>query len=365
MKRHFATTFILIVFLAASFAQTTNPRTTLKPVSRIGEVPVQHFPQFNHYLVIISGKVSKGSGSIIKIGTASVVVTNAHVLSGNDGLSYRLLDSSAVSTGQLGVARGGFDAAIIAQTSVKDGLELMQEVDKNVSIGDEVVVLGNSAGEAIVTEITGKVLGIGPDRIEVDAKFVAGNSGSPIIHVKSGKVIGIATIAVRDLSAGNVAEIRRDSPIPEWRRFGYRLDVVPGWYYPNWDSFQREGKILADIELHSQHILNLNRDIWDDGQITLKRHQSNDNRLKSFVTEWLAASERKDLSAASVQEVALKFLRNVIFETTVDVKDLHPAAFSEYHAKKLQKEIQLREALKKEFQSLLNVQHAAGKITLP
>ncbi len=39
----------------------------------------------------------------------------------------------------------------------------------------------------------------GSDRalVEVDAKFVEGNSGSPIIHVKTGKVIGIATFALK------------------------------------------------------------------------------------------------------------------------------------------------------------------------
>src|SRR6185312_7757504 len=100
--------------------------------------------------------------------------------------------SREVKADLLGVAEDR-DILVATQKTFTDGIEASEAVDKDVSIGDAVVVLGNSQGRNVVTEIEGKVTGVGPELIEVDAKFVPGNSGSPIIHVKSGKVIGVAT----------------------------------------------------------------------------------------------------------------------------------------------------------------------------
>ena len=244
-------------------------------------VPMERKKMIEH-LVIIEGDAGKGSGSIIRLKGNSLIVTNAHVLSGNGKISFRLINSTALNVGTLGIAFG-YDLAVITQTTFEGGLEAMQEVEKNVSIGDDVVVLGNSKGAGVVTEIPGKVTGIGPELIEVDAKFVAGNSGSPIIHIKTSKVIGIATyVEVPTLDA-----ITKDSKFTQIRRFGYRLDTVPRWEFPAWDAFQREAKAIADIERKSQHLAALLRDIYADGQGNGHLHQSDDNSLQRYVSEYL------------------------------------------------------------------------------
>ena len=47
-------------------------------------------------------------------------------------------------------------------------------------------------GRDVVTVSEGKVIGIGSELLEVDAPFVSGNSGSPVLN-HYGQVIGIAT----------------------------------------------------------------------------------------------------------------------------------------------------------------------------
>ena len=146
------------------------------------------------YLLIADGSKGEGSGCLIDYQGHTLIVTNAHIISEIGGARFRKLDSAEVPpTGAFAFADGA-DLAVAAQNTATHGLELAN-VDKEVSVGDDVMVLGNSLGADVATQITGKVTGIGPNLVEVDAKFVEGNSGSPIIQVKSGKVIGIATFA--------------------------------------------------------------------------------------------------------------------------------------------------------------------------
>ena len=236
------------------------------------------------YLVIIEGKAGKGSGAIIRTKGGPLLITNAHVLSGNENITFRLLDSTALSIifENAGIARR-YDLAILSLNFDKGGLDVMDQVDKNVSLGDEVVVLGNSEGSGVATEIRGKVTGIGPELIEVDAKFVAGNSGSPIIHVKSGQVIGIATYAV----IPKLDRLTKDSKFKEIRRFGYRIDTVPEWQYPPWSAFQQEAKTIADIERKSQYLITLLRDIYAGGSVNGHLHQGDGNPLARYVAAYL------------------------------------------------------------------------------
>lgn len=259
-------------------SEAQEPGPSKPPTNSAGP----QFPQFSKHLVIIESSAGKGSGSIIQVKGNSLIVTNAHVVSGAADVTFRLLDATALKWSTLGVARGA-DVAVLTQSSLQGGLELMQEVERNVNIGDAVVVLGNSEGAGVITEIPGKVSGIGPELIEVDAKFVAGNSGSPIIHVKSGKVIAIATFAtIRKLDV-----LTKDSKFTEIRRFGYRLDNVAKWEFPKWDVFQKEAKIIAGIDRQTEFAIPLLIDIYDDGLISSARHQQSDNRFKPAVTAFV------------------------------------------------------------------------------
>src|SRR6185436_6708796 len=93
----------------------------------------------------------------------------------------------------------------------------------------------------VVKPVLGRVLGVGPNLVEVSAEFMPGNSGSPIIHLKSGKVVGIASYAsvkAFEAGAGRIAV--------EVRRFGYRIDSVQSWQPVNWQLYHSEAAAAAD-----------------------------------------------------------------------------------------------------------------------
>jgi hypothetical protein len=189
-------------------------------------------------IAFIKGKLGSGSGFIALMKGRKVLITNAHVIAGLKAASFELLDRSRLRVGAASVAVGhDLIACVIVEGGT--GMPMATEVETEAAIGDSVVVLGNAAGAGVVNTLQGEVVGIGPDRIEISAPFELGNSGSPIIHLKSGKVIGVATYAKLDslLSGGE-----------KLRRFGYRLDSVKTWQLIDWGRFYAENDLAEKLQ---------------------------------------------------------------------------------------------------------------------
>jgi hypothetical protein len=188
-------------------------------------------------IVFIKNKLGSGSGFIVLMKGRKVLITNAHVLAGLKGATFELLDRSPLRLGVSSLAFG-HDLAACVILEGGTGMPMATGVEAEAQIGDAVVVPGNAAGDGVVNMIQGELVGIGPDRIEVNAPFEPGNSGSPIIHLRSGKVIGVATYAKLDtLLSGGV----------KLRRFGYRLDSARVWHQIEWNRFYSESDLAEKI----------------------------------------------------------------------------------------------------------------------
>lgn len=234
-----------------------------KAISKVGDVfdtgrmVVEH----RGSLLLVEGRKGVGSGFLCKMGDATMAVTNIHVLADNEGVKLTGLDRVQLPAGNAEIAVG-HDVARIATKSESPPFELMEEVDKNVKIGDAVIVPGNSEGAGVVHPVSGRITGIGPRLIEVDAPFVSGNSGSPIIHVPTGKVIGVATFLVEK----RVDEGRKGSVVVETRRFGYRLDSIAYWQPVNWALFFAQSAKVAAIEVVSEDFIRMFEDLQRTGR---------------------------------------------------------------------------------------------------
>lgn len=351
---------LITAIVALSPAPFAAAQSTKRPAAEESAAqPSKLFPHLGKHLVIISDGSSHGSGSIIMMGGKPLIVTNAHVLSGLNQVTFRRVDDTALKVEKLAVAHGA-DVATFTQTVATEGLELMNDVGTKANIGDDVVVLGNSQGMSVITEIPGKIVGIGPSEIEVDAKFVPGNSGSPIIHVKSGKVIAIATRALGE----SADPLVQDSRFGKWRRFGYRLDTLKKWDSPSWGVFQQEARVLAAVSKHSEDLLLVYTQSMAKAGLTLANF-ADGNRLKRFVVDYLQILNRSNMAVSSKQEARLKFFRSMIFECGYDLPTLRPETFGNFHGGMLRDEIQTREKLKKAFQQLSTGSAAVDKITTP
>ena len=152
------------------------------------EPKATRFEEVKDKLVVIVCGDKAGSGFVVRDGGRPYLFTNAHVVRKGAVIAQRL-DGTRLRLGPRDDAVGRDMVRFALEDESVPAFDLAAGVP---DIGDPVVVLGNSDGRGVVTEIRGKVIGVGPREIEVDAAFVIGNSGSPVLD-RNGRVIGIAT----------------------------------------------------------------------------------------------------------------------------------------------------------------------------
>ena len=243
-------------------AAPAAPSPTIQPAPSAAAAPTdaQLITDGRNKLVFVEGHEKAGSGFLCDLGGQKFLVTNAHVLAGNTQINFTLLDGSPVRVGAASAAVA-HDIVRLAVAPNAAAFSLLDHLDENLRVGDDVLVLGNAEGARVINPISGHVVGIGPNLVEVDAPFLPGNSGSPIIQKRTGKVVGIATYVTRsedELSRpapGNdpgtkPAATATPTPAPEvkLRRFGYRIDSVKTWQGINWPVFQADAANLAKVD---------------------------------------------------------------------------------------------------------------------
>jgi hypothetical protein len=259
-------------------------------------------------LVFVQGPEGAGSGFVAKLSGVNYLFTNAHVAAGVKRAGFKTLDGAQVQIGGPSIAVGH---DIFRMLVVQGGkpLEVMERVEENASIDDDVVVLGNAEGGGVINTIKGKIVGVGPNLVEVDAPFVPGNSGSPIIHLKTGKVIGVATYLI---VKGYDPATRQAMREPRVRRFGYRVDSVKTWQPVNWNVFFAQAAEMESIEKLTEDLAKVLMDLARNHNINPTLHTN--PAIKTQLDWWTASSHRGSLSsrdAATADQNFIAGLKNI------------------------------------------------------
>lgn len=160
-------------------------------------------------LAIVVAGDKTGTGFLLRDGGRVFLLTNAHVVRGAPAVEATRLDGVPLRLGDFEVAHD----RDLARFEVDSDLPAFVAETRTPDIGAPIVVLGNSDGRGVVTEIRGRVLGVGPQEIEVDAGFVVGNSGSPVLN-RAGRVLAIASY---------LRDCRDDS---DWSKTGTRFNGI-------------------------------------------------------------------------------------------------------------------------------------------
>lgn len=178
-------------------------------------------------LVVIQGEDGAGSGFLAEMKGRNFLVTNIHVLGTARGARFETIQGQLLEVGSTAYVCRTRDIAIIPIDWEGEKFKISTSLTYDeVAAGQKVIVMGNSGGASVARELKGEIQGIGPEEIEVSAKFVPGNSGSPIIHEELGLVVGVASY-LRDFS--EKTKWTKDSDLGDIRRFGYRLDGDIQW----------------------------------------------------------------------------------------------------------------------------------------
>ena len=330
----------LLALGASIFPRPLHAATTDEQVAELVKT-------YSGSLVFVEDKGGAGSGFACMFGTQKFVFTNQHVVAGHPGVKLTLLDQSLIKVGQAAGAVG-HDILSLALLSDTKTMDMMIEVEKNAAIGDEVVVLGNPEGARVIKPLVGKLVGIGPNLIEVTAEFVPGNSGSPIIHLKSGKVIGIATyLTTRDPDGlgGRAA--------PKVRRFGYRLDSAKQWQPIVWPAYNEEYATIERIKERTHDLSALVREMARTGGVNAARHNNPAIRkpLDRFDEALNGKGKVKTDRALAVKEF-MTALRTV---SQSDIEQANVRLRYDFFRKELDEERQVRGEFTKIFDEMLKV----------
>ena len=237
-------------------------------------------------VVLVKGDNAEGTGFLVKTADGPAVITNIHVISNNPNIKITTNTGTSLTI----LSYKGATDRDVAMIGIKAGaysyLDLATDVSGTVNTGDEVITPGNSEGGEVMLNTDGKVLGIGPDRIEFDNPIYHGNSGGPVFHVKSGKVIALVTEAVKvdvtdELNKASFAN--RNSAISHTMRyFGMRIDNVPKWEPYDWRNFLGETAFLDQFDKRNRALdcyLNAPDDnkpddiLWQDDEKIMKANK--------------------------------------------------------------------------------------------
>jgi hypothetical protein len=231
------------------------------PAPAIAETPAFGISKqaANSILVFRRDDGGQGTGFIVKREMGGkdrfFVYTNQHVIAGCKTVpkAFRA-DGSEVSLGKL-VTAVNYDIAIFMLAAAEPNfLDIQQNVDQEVAVGEPIGTPGNAGGASAITFKFGKVVAVGPELVEIDAMIKGGNSGGPIL-LRNGRVIGIVSFfkeETRDDS--RVTGSGNDLVV---RRFGYRVDNVKSWETPDWKRFVSQGERVARVESTSKDLLML------------------------------------------------------------------------------------------------------------
>jgi len=302
---------------------------------------------YRNSLVFVTGSNGSGSGFLAKNNSATFLFTNAHVAAGVKGASFKTLDDMPVKTAAAGCAVEHDVFSLQATPTAGKPFEIMQGVDQNAGIGDEIVVLGNAEGAGVINTITGRIVGIGPRLVEVDAPFQPGNSGSPIVHLKSGKVIGVATYAIiRKYDTTTQEPVK----VPTIRRFGYRLDTIKIWQPVAWPAFSAQAAEIEAVEKLTDDLAGFLNDLATNSRVTAGAH--NNPIIKKRLDAWLEdrAKRLSPRDAAMANQSFLSFLK---ITCQTDTAAARPHMTYDYFQRKLTDQQKERDEMSKVFDQII------------
>ena len=316
-----------------------------------------------HAIVVIKGDVAEGTGFLVHGPDGPAVVTNLHVLSANPNVKILTTTGEQITTTSLKGASDRDLAMISIQDKNYNYLDLATDIPGTVQNGDEVITPGNSEGGEVVLDTKGTVLGVGPERIEFSNPIYHGNSGGPVFHVKSGKVIAVVTQGMKvrpqdELDKASLAN--KDSAIVgTMRYFGFRLDTVPKWEPYDWAQFLNQTTFINNF-----HDLSRCLDSFMNGARYEQAHvATGDENGPPNVTYYEKNSKLVEahdnyhrLSTDADASQRLDASREIIMDldgiAATDMQSMqNPSNFYGFEQIRAQQEIKYRQALTKEIDS--------------
>jgi hypothetical protein len=317
-------------------------------------------------VVLIKGDVGEGTGFLVHTPDGPAVITNQHVIAANQNVKITTTSGAVIKVTGLKGASDRDLAMLLIQDDHYNYLDLDTDIKDTVQPGDDVITPGNSEGGEVMLNTKGTVLGIGPEKIEFSNPIYHGNSGGPVFHDKSGKVIAVVTQGMKVIPTDDLdkasAENKNSAITGSMRYFGLRPDTVPTWDVYDWNTFRAQTTFLKDYHEDSRCL-----DSYMNGARYEKEHLVNEGENGPPNSQYFLRNEKivrirdsvHSMAADADQSQNLEAWRQLV----MDLEDLadkdkeainNPANFYSFNETCAQQEIKYRNALRDEIERVGN-----------
>ena len=263
-------------------------------------------------VVLIEGSENSGIGFLADFYGLKCIISNRHIFIGNENVKISDLNNNLIPVEGIIIGKGSDDflssnLIIYGLTEESKGKHSFIPVGHEIEINKSCTVYSQSAAGRVVAPATEKIIGLGPQTIEIENKFVQGNSGSPIIQ--NGVAISIATYKgdATELSEMRFAVKLSSLSIDNFEPFdliSYQRDLIAkkpldeamSKYFAKYEEFQKTSQNQNDFNKANQGLA--------------KEIERSLNYMKKHTfTELMASSAKK---TAVLAENVLRDLKNVI-----------------------------------------------------
>jgi hypothetical protein len=288
-------------------------------------------------IVTVKGDRAQGAGFFMKTKNGTVVITTLELLSNNPNLEIDTATGTKVEYTQI---QGATDRDL-AMISVKDfGYPALEPGDSAALRSGDVVLTTGTNGTPYPPE---PVVSVQQQRIEVN--HLRALIGAPVVLARTGKVIGVVSVAPPSLSTANFneesfadREVERSGAAAA---FALRLDNVPGWETYVWSKLQTQTIFLNNFHKHSRTLDSYLNGDDEEGSKLWKGDEKMKSANDSFVQDTAGGDPSQRIGALH----ALLFELGVVADTDMDQIAL-PGNFYSYEQKRAKDEMDYRKALK-------------------
>jgi S1-C subfamily serine protease len=279
------------VFLDPASVVIEKPQIIEEPENeKDGDGEVE-FTDVDTALIFVETGVGRGSAFIAEQDGKPYLFSNQHNFMGATQLEFRSMHAGLVDFGTFEFSRSRDLVRFALDPEKIKELGVLQLSESTPYIDQPIVVYGNSAGGNVATELRGKILGVGPRDIEVDADIVSGNSGSPILD-SEGKVLGVATYIAFELEFDKKdqrSQIFKGTRFGKTRRYGVRIPD-DGWVQVDLRQFLQQSYVIADMKnyLEIMHVL---VEYWG-GLDDYEQYESSANAIMTAYSSKASSSAR-------------------------------------------------------------------------
>ena len=301
-------------------------------------------------LVLIEGEGRPGIAFLTTLDRRRVLIANPRAVLAHKTPQFTLLDHSMASVAEARVAVGA-DLLLLSLsgTSAHSPREAMTAVDKQAAAGDEIVVLSVSTALRTPKAVPGTILGITPNLVELEAPITRADEGSPVIHRKTGAIIGLATSITEIIQP---APGSSDRPLKKQRHYAMRLDAVKKWQVVSWPQLYAEGALLEKARLLTRDLENARFQMEHEGVLHADSFRTPE--VQSPVQDFVTLTSRGRISSFDMTMAKKEVLAVIRKACTQDIQPLRQKLSYDYFQRALEEEAINREALEKFFGAQLD-----------